>query len=144
MLTQLYTWNYHITLANICIHCVFSISYLSIPWIVAHERCIIPTFLLFLFNFNAQCRAVPFIYVTVFSEDLKWDSMSRGGRGMGSQLFVLRLACLISVNVFRLLFSWCLIIGVYYNRYQYYHYHYHHYYCFIIFLYIQSIQLCNN
>ena len=83
MLTQLYTWNYHITLANICIHCVFSI-YLSIPWIVAHERCIIPTFLLFLFNFNAQCRAVPFIYVTVFSVDLKWDSMLRGGRGMGS------------------------------------------------------------
>ena len=51
-----------------------------------------PKFLLFLFNFNVQCHAVPFIYVTVFQEDSKWGSMVGRwvGRSVGLELFILR------------------------------------------------------
>ena len=60
-----------VSLWLICsIQCGFSISYLSIPGIVAHDRCNISQFF-FEFNFNFQCRAVPFIYTTVFQEDSK-------------------------------------------------------------------------
>ena len=62
-----------VSLWLICyIQCGLSISYLSIPGIVAHDRCnISQIFLFFLFNFNVKCRAVPLIYITVFQEDSK-------------------------------------------------------------------------
>ena len=53
---------------------------------------IFPMFLLFLFNFNVQCCAVPSISKTVFQEDSKWSSVVGVwvGRGVGLYLFVLR------------------------------------------------------
>ena len=62
---------------------------------------------LFLFNFNVQLRDAPFIYITVFQEDSKWSCVVGGWvfRSVESQLFVLRLASLISVKIFRLPFS---------------------------------------
>ena len=42
---------------------------------------IFPAFLLFLFNFNAECPAVSFIYITAFQEDSQRDSAV--GRWMG-------------------------------------------------------------
>ena len=53
---------------------------------------IFPKFLLFLFNFNAQCRAVIFVYITVFQEDSKQGSMVGRwvGRSVESELFILR------------------------------------------------------
>ena len=43
---------------------------------------IFPTFLLFLFNFNVQCRVVPFIYITAFQEDSERGSVV--GKWVGS------------------------------------------------------------
>ena len=69
-----------------------------------------PTFILFLFNFNVQYRAVSFIYLTAFQEDSKLSCVVGnwwgGGRvGVwGHDCFKI-LACLISFNVFGLLFS---------------------------------------
>ena len=53
----------------------FSVSYLSILGIVAHDRCNIYHNLLFLSNFNVQCRAVPFIYITTFQQDSERGSV---------------------------------------------------------------------
>ena len=53
---------------------------------------IFPKFLLFLFNFNVQCRAVPFVYITVFQEDSKRGSMVGRwvGKSVGSELLILK------------------------------------------------------
>ena len=68
------------------IQCGFSISYLSIPGIVAHDQCNISQIFMFLFNFNVQFRAVTFIYITVFQEDSKQCSVVGRwvGRSVGS------------------------------------------------------------
>ena len=66
---------------------------------------ILPTFFLILFNFDVQCRAVPFIYVKVFQEDLKQVSGVGGGWWewkVTITCFIV-MACLIAVNFFRLL-----------------------------------------
>ena len=46
---------------------------------------IFPRVSLFLFNFNVQCCAVPFIYITVFQKDPKRGSVVGRwvGRGVG-------------------------------------------------------------
>ena len=64
----------------------FSISYISIPVIVAHDRCNISQVFIFLFSFNAQCHAVLFIYITVFQEYAKRDIVVGRwvGRSFGS------------------------------------------------------------
>ena len=62
------SWTHGITVSLwliYCIQCWFSISYLSIPGIAAQGRCNISQIFTFLLNFNVQCRAVPFIYVTI-------------------------------------------------------------------------------
>ena len=68
------------------IQCGFSISYLSILGIVDHDRFNISQTFIFLFNFNVQCHAVPFIYITVFQEDSKQGSVVGRwvGRSVGS------------------------------------------------------------
>ena len=54
-----------ILLRLICyIQCRFSISYVSIPGRAAYDRCNISH--IFTFSFQLQCRAVPFIYKTIF------------------------------------------------------------------------------
>ena len=76
------TYGIIVSLWLICyIQCGFSISYLSIPGIVAPDRCNISQSFIVLFNFNVQCRAVPFIYITVFLEDSKRGSVV--GRWVG-------------------------------------------------------------
>ena len=70
-----------VSLWLICyIQCGLSISYLSIPGIVAYDV-IFPKILFLLFSFNVQCQAVPFIYITVFQEDSKWVNVV--GRWVG-------------------------------------------------------------
>ena len=49
-----------------CIQCGFSICYLSIPGIVAHDRSNISQYLILFVQFHVQCRAVPFIYINVY------------------------------------------------------------------------------
>ena len=53
---------------------------------------IFPTFLFFLFVFDVQCLAVPFIYITVFQDDSNRGSVVGRwvGRGVSSKLFALR------------------------------------------------------
>ena len=75
--TQLHTQNYYINL----VQCGFSISYLPIPGIAAHDRCNFS--LTFNFSFQLQCRVAPFIYITVFQEDSKQGSVI--GAGVGSK-----------------------------------------------------------
>ena len=120
-----------ISLSLICyIQC--GISSLLTPGIAAHDRCDCSH--IFIFSFQCQCCAVLFIYIYAIWEE---DSMrgSVGGEigweggvggGMGSLSFVSRLACLISIHVYGLLFSLLLVIEICYDCYQYYHYHYFH------------------
>ena len=60
------------------IQCGFSISYLSISDIVAHDRCNISH--IFTFYFQFQCRTVSFIYMNIFWEDSKQGCVV-GARG---------------------------------------------------------------
>ena len=75
-----------------CVQCGFSISYQSIPGIIAHDNAIFFEVLLFFVQFNFQCHAVPFIYITVFQEASKRCSVVGRwvGSGVGSYLFILR------------------------------------------------------
>ena len=73
-----------VSLWLICyIQCRLSISYLSIPRVVVHDRCNISQIFTYLFNFNVQCHTVPLIYLTVFEDDSIWGSMVRRWVGMG-------------------------------------------------------------
>ena len=63
---------------------------------------IFPTSLLFLFNVNVQCCAVPFIYITVLQEKSKWGNVVEGWVII---ICFKILACLISGSFFELLFS---------------------------------------
>ena len=80
----------HITISSICliyhIQCGFSISYLYIPRILAHDRCNISQIVTSIFNFNFQYCAVRFIYITVFQDYSKRGSLVEGwvGRAVGS------------------------------------------------------------
>ena len=67
------------------IQCGFSISYLSIPGVLAHDRSNISQIFIFffLFTFNVRCRTVPFIYITVFQVDSKQGSVV--GRWVGKK-----------------------------------------------------------
>ena len=57
---------------------------------------IFPTFLLFIFNFNIQCRGVPFIYIAAFQEDSK-----RGSNfpGLLFSLFIIGIMIIISCSI---------------------------------------------
>ena len=91
--TKLHTWNYHILFWWISyIQCGFSISCLSIPGIVAHDKCNISRIFTFSFQFQCRMSAVSFIYITAFQEDSQRDSVVGRwmGRSVGSWLFVWR------------------------------------------------------
>ena len=58
------------------IQCGFSVSYLSIPGMAAHDRCNISHS--FTFSFKLQCRTALFIFKTTFWEDSKLGSVVGG------------------------------------------------------------------
>ena len=58
------------------IQCGFSVSYLSIPGMAAHDRCNISHS--FTFSFQLQCRTALFIFKTTFWEDSKLGSVVGG------------------------------------------------------------------
>ena len=69
-----YTHEIIISLWLICyIQCEFSIPYLSIPGVAAHDRCNISH--IFAFSFQFQCRCFPLIYITIFQEDSNRDNV---------------------------------------------------------------------
>ena len=109
------------------VQCRFSISYLSIPGIAAHDRCNISH--IFTFSFQFQCRAVPLIYITVFWQDSKRDIVIggiSGGRGCGFIIICFKISslnfspflwspfllvpnnCNVSLSLFSLLLLWLL------------------------------------
>ena len=90
------------------VQCGLSISYLSVPGIVAHDRCNISQMLIFFVQFQCPMLCCAFHLYNCFSGEFK---MGQCGRKMGWQecwviiIYFKILACLFSFNVFRLLFS---------------------------------------
>ena len=119
------------------IQCGFSISHQSFPGIVAHHRCNISHIFTFSFQFQCAMSCCALHLSNIFSEGVKtgWHGMKVGGQGCGVIIICFKiLACLISVNVFGLLFS-LFMIEFYYHYYQYSHYHYYHHYYYGYFFY---------
>ena len=90
------------------IQCGFSISYLSIPGIVAHDRCNISHIFTFSFQFQCPMSCCTFHLYSCFSGGFRTMKHGRrvGGWWCGVMIICLKiLACLISANVFGLLFS---------------------------------------
>ena len=91
-----------------CIQCGFSISYLSIPEIVAHDRSNISQIFIFLVQFQCPMSCCAFHLYNCFSGGFKTEQR---GRKVGEQecwviIFYFKiLVCLISFNVFGLLSS---------------------------------------
>ena len=73
--THLHTCYCHITLVNMLysMQCGFSISYVSIPGITAHDRCNISH--VFTFSFQLRCGTASFIYLTIFGRITKLISV---------------------------------------------------------------------
>ena len=77
-----YTHEIIISLWLICyIQCEFSVPYLSIPGVAAHDRCNISH--IFAFSFQFQCRCFPLIYITIFQKDSKRGNVWGRGTGCG-------------------------------------------------------------
>ena len=105
-----------------CIQCGFSISYLSIPGIAAHDRCNISQIFTFFVQFQCPMSCCAFHLYNCFSGGFK---TGQHGRKVGGQecwvriIYFKILTCLISVNVFGLLSSLfimrsiIIIIGIY-------------------------------
>ena len=91
-----------------CIQCGFSISYLSIPGTVAHDRCNISQIFTFFVQFQCPMLCCAFHLCNCFSGGFKTGQL---GRKVGGQecwvriIFFKILTSLISVNVFGLLSS---------------------------------------
>ena len=88
--------------------CQFSISYLSIPGIVAHDRCIISCIFPFPFQFQCPMLRCSFYSYNSFSGGFKTGQPGRKVGGQGCRVIIIyfkNLACLTSVNVFGLFFS---------------------------------------
>ena len=98
-----------VSLWLICfIQCRFSISYLSIPGIVAHDRCNISQIFIFFVQFQCPMSCCAFHLYNCFSGGFKTGQRDRKVAGQECQVIIIYfkiLACLISVNVFGLLSS---------------------------------------
>ena len=98
-----------VSLWLICfIQCRFSISYLSIPGIVAHDRCNISQIFIFFVQFQCPMSCCAFHLYNCFSGGFKTGQRGRKSGGQESWVIIIYfkiLACLISVNVFGLLSS---------------------------------------
>ena len=89
-----------------CIQCGFSISYLSIPEIVAHDRRNISQTFTFLVQFQCPMSCCTFHLYNCFSGGFKTgqDGRKLGGQECWVKIICFKiLTCLISVNVFGLL-----------------------------------------
>ena len=90
-----------------CIQCRFSISYLSIPGVVAHDRCNISQILTFFVQFQCPILCCAFHLYNCFLGGLKTGQHGKKVGGQECQVRIIYfkiLTCLISVNVFGLLF----------------------------------------
>ena len=85
-----------------CIQCGFSISYLSIPGIAAHDRCNISQIFTFFVQFQCPMSCCAFHLYNCFSGGFK---TGQHGRKVGGQecwvriIYFKILTCLTSVNV---------------------------------------------
>ena len=102
--TTFHTWSYHITLVNM----LYSgrIQYLlSIPGIVANDRCNISHNFTFYFRFQFPMLCCAFHLCNCFYVAFIQHGREVGGQVCGVMIIYWKiLACLISVNVFSLLF----------------------------------------
>ena len=124
-----------------CVQCGFSISYLSIPGIVAHDRCNIYHISTFSFQFQYPMLCCAFHLHNCFSGQFK---TGQRGRKVGGQ------GCWVMIICFKILacnFSQCLQTsfllvhnGIYYcYQQQYSHHHYYHYHCYGYYVFICTI-----
>ena len=91
-----------------CIQCGFSISYLSIPGIVAHDTCNISQIFTFFVQFQCPMLCCAFHLYNYFSGGFKTGQHGRKVDGQECWVRIIYfkiLICLISVNVFELLSS---------------------------------------
>ena len=105
-----------VSLWLICyIQCGFSIFYLSIPGIVAHDICNISQIFTFFVQFQCPLSCCAFHLYNCFSGGFKTGQRGRKSGGQESWVIIIYfkiLACLISVNVFGLLSSLFIMIFI--------------------------------
>ena len=125
------------------IQCGLSISSLSIPWIVAHNRCNISHIFAFSFQFECPISCCVFHLYKCFSGGFKMGQ--RGSKFGGKRCGVI----IICFKIFVLFnFSQCLwtsfllfLNEIYYDYNQYLFYHYYHYYCFGYYFFIYTMNI---
>ena len=111
-----------ISLWLICyIQCGFSISYLSIPGIVAHDRCNISHIFTFSFQFQCLMSCCTFHLHNCFSGGFR---TGKRGRKVDGECCGVMIICLKILASFLLVYN-----GIYYYYYYYYYYSYYCYYC---------------
>ena len=102
--TTLHTWSYHITLVNM-LYSGWVQYLLSIPGIAANDRCNISHNFTFYFRFQYPMLCCAFHLCNCFYVAFIQHGRKEGGQVCGVMIICLKiLACLISVNVFSLLF----------------------------------------
>ena len=97
------------------IQCGFSISYLSIPGIVAHDRCKISHIFTFSFQFQCPMSCCAFHLYNCFSGGFRTGKHGRkvGGWWFGVMIICLKIsACLISVIFSLFIMGFIIIITV--------------------------------
>ena len=102
----------HVIIVSLWLICFIqfrlSISYLSIPGIVAHDRCNIFQIFIFFVQFKCPMSCCAFHLYNCFSGGFKTGQRDRKVAGQECQVIIIYfkiLACLISVNVFGLFSS---------------------------------------
>ena len=102
--TTLHTWSYHITLVNM-LYSGWVQYLLSIPRVEANDRCNISHNFNFYFQFQCPMLCCAFHLYNCFYVAFIQHGRKVGGQVCGVMIICFKiLACLISVNVFSLLF----------------------------------------